>query len=53
MGVIADAFRARINDMQARHEQTLVEVEQLRKDAYHDITKIKDLLDQMIKDLDN
>ena len=53
MGVIADAFRARINDMQARHDQTMIEVNELRDAAHADLKKLMDAQDELIKLLDD
>ncbi len=52
MGIIADSFRVRINEMKARHDETIKEVEALRKDAEHSLSRLIELTDEMIKELD-
>lgn len=53
MGVIADSFRARLNEMKARHDQTMIEVNEIRDTAHADLARLIDAHDQLIKALDD
>ena len=53
MGVIADALHARINEMQARHDQTMIEVNEARDAAHAALKQLMDAQDELIKSLDD
>lgn len=45
MGILADSFRARINEMKARHEQTDRELTAAREEVLKALAKMQDAAD--------
>ena len=53
MGVLADAIRARIDEMQARHDQEMIEIHQAREEAQAALNRLIKCTDQLLYDLDH
>ena len=51
MGVLSDAIRARLNEMQARHDQEMIEINQARDEAQAALNRLIKSTDQMLADL--
>ena len=51
MGVLSDAIRARVDEMRARHDQEMIEINQARDEAQAALNRLIKSTDQMLADL--
>ena len=52
MGVLHDAIRARLDEMRARHDQEMIEINQARDAAQAALNRLIKDTDQLLYDLD-
>lgn len=53
MGVLSDAIRARLDEMRARHDQEMIEINQAREEAEAALNRLIKSTDQLLYDLDH
>ena len=53
MGVLTDAIRARLDEMYARHDQEMIEINQARAEAEAALNRLIKSTDQLLADLDH